>query len=67
MNHRKAMPANGTRFKAKAMDFVPVVSHAPDSKGSAGIEIRNSTRTAIVSSEKMISAAAAALGVLKFA
>src|SRR5258708_19384868 len=38
MNHRKATPANGTRFNATAIVPVSVVSHAPASSGSAANE-----------------------------
>src|SRR6266436_9078859 len=37
MNHKKAMPANGTRFSARATLFELVLSHAPVSSGSARI------------------------------
>ena len=44
MNHKKAMPASGTRFSARATLFELVFSHAPVSSGSARTESRNSTR-----------------------
>ena len=44
MNHKKAMPAKGTRFGARATVFELVLSHAPVSSGSARTESRNSKR-----------------------
>src|SRR4029077_7318061 len=44
MNHKKAMPANGTRFSARATLFELVLSHAPVSSGSARTESLKSKR-----------------------
>jgi hypothetical protein len=47
MIHKKAMPANGTRFSARANVFDLVLSHAPVSSGSARTESRSSKRLII--------------------
>ena len=65
MNHKKAMPANGTRFSARAPVFELVLSHAPVSSGSERTESRNSKRPVIRSTEKRMPAMAAARGVFK--
>src|SRR5271165_1714234 len=65
MNHKKAIPANGTKFSARATLFELVLSHAPDSRGSARTESRNSTRPEIRRSEKRMPAMAAARGVFR--
>jgi len=67
INHRKATPANGTRFNATVTARVSVASHAPGSSGSAGIEVRSSQRINSRSSEKTIPAMAAAFGVFSCA
>ena len=65
MNHRNAIPANGTRFKATATAarLRELVSHAPGTAGCAGTETLSSTSVTIRSTEKMIPATAAARGV----
>ena len=62
MNHKKAIPANGTRFSANAMvaRCDVSVSHAPLVAVSDGAEMIRSTRARPSSSEKTIPAAAAA-------
>src|SRR5262249_26513716 len=67
MNHKKAIPAKGTRFSANATVFELVLSHAPGSSGSAGTEMRKSQKATISSAEKRIPATAAAFGVRRFA
>src|SRR5271165_3826160 len=67
INHRKAMPANGTRFSAKATSFELVLSHAPVSRGSARTKSWNTTSSAIKRTEKMMPATAAARGVFNCA
>jgi hypothetical protein len=52
MNHKKAMPANGTRFSTRATLFELVSSHAPVSNGSARTESRNSRRPVMRRTEK---------------
>src|SRR5258705_4435610 len=64
MNHKKAIPANGTRFSARATVLDPVLSQAPASSGSARTESRNNRRTEIMRTEKRMPAMAAARGVL---
>jgi hypothetical protein len=61
----KAIPANGTRFSAMVTLFELVVSHAPTSSGSAGVESRSSHRLEIKRIENRIPAIAAARGVRK--
>ena len=56
INHRKAIPANGTKFNATVTALVSVASHAPGSSGSAGIEVRSNHRINNMSSEKAIPA-----------
>ena len=65
MNHKKAMPANGTKFSASATLFELVFSHVPASSGSARTESRNNTRPVIRRTEKRMPAMAAARGVFK--
>src|SRR3974377_202423 len=65
MNHRKAMPANGTRLSASATALELLCSQAPGSWGSAGAEMRNSQKTVSNRMENSIPAIAAAFGVLK--
>lgn len=65
MNHKKAMPTNGTMFNATATVLALVASQAPGSCGSAGTELRRSQNTAISRTENSIPAIAAALGVLR--
>lgn len=62
MNHRNAMPANGTRFSASATVAEFFSSHAPASSGSDGTERRKSTKLVIGRSAKTIPAMAAARG-----
>ena len=65
MNHKKAMPAKGTRFSAMttARRRAGSVSHAPDVAGSEGAETVMRMRARPSSSEKRMPAAAAARGV----
>jgi hypothetical protein len=56
MNHKKAMPANGTRFSARAIVLELAFSQAPASSGSARTESRNHKRTAIRRTENWIPA-----------
>ena len=67
MNHKKASPANGTRFNANAARPELVLSHSPASSGSVGTDIRRSQSTAMKRMQNKMPAMAAALGVLKFA
>src|SRR6516165_5702467 len=67
MNHRKASPANGTRFNAMATRLELVLSQSPDSSGSVGTEIRSSQKTAKSRTQNRIPAIAAAFGVFQFA
>ena len=60
MNHKKAMPATGTKFSASATLFELVFSHVPASSGSARTESRNNTRLVIRRTEKRMPAMAAA-------
>src|SRR5436305_2714671 len=63
IDHRKATPANGTRFKASVIRLVLATSHAPESSGSSGIDGRSSAKIANINSENTIPATAAAFGV----
>jgi hypothetical protein len=65
MNHKKAMPPNGTRFSATATVArrEVSVSHAPTVAVSDGGERRRRTRARPNSSENTMPAAAAARGV----
>ena len=65
MNHKNEMPANGTRFNARATVFELVLSHIRASSGSARTENRKSVRPAISKIEKRMPATAAARGVFK--
>ena len=67
MNHRKAIPANGTRFSpiATAVLFPESVSHVPGTADLAGTEILSRTSDEIRSAEKAMPATAAARGVLR--
>jgi hypothetical protein len=47
MNHKNAIPANGTRLSAKATVLELGLSQAPESYGSAGTEIRRREKTRI--------------------
>src|SRR6516165_5614224 len=67
MNHKKASPANGTRFNATATRLELVLSHSPGSNGSVGTEIRSSQKTARSNTQNKIPAIAAAFGVFQFA
>src|SRR5438034_914549 len=64
MNHKKAIPANGTRFSATATAArrPGSVSHVPVTPGWAGTESLSSTNAALASTEKTIPATAAARG-----
>jgi len=64
MNHRKAIPVNGTKFSAMATAALrpESVSHAPAAAGLAGAETLNSIKAVIRSTEKTIPATAAARG-----
>ena len=66
MNHKKAMPANGTRFSAitTAVRRPASVSHVPGAPGWAGTDSLSSTSAVIRNAEKPIPATAAARGVL---
>ena len=66
MNHKTAIPENGTKFKASATVLELVCNQAPESCGSAGTAIRSSENTIIKRMEKMIPAKGAALGVFRF-
>jgi hypothetical protein len=61
MNHRNAIPANGTRLTARATELDSDLSHDPGSCGSSGTESLNSQKTRIKMMEKSIPAIAAAL------
>src|SRR5208282_4474598 len=67
MNHQKAMPANGTRFSARATLFELVLSRAPVSSGSARAESRNSKRPVVRRTEKRMPATATAGGAFNHA
>src|SRR3977135_1701983 len=45
MNHRKAIPAKGSRPRASRIDFALWESHVPGSAGLAGEERRMKTQT----------------------
>src|SRR5437764_549305 len=64
MNHRNAMPASGTRFRAKRTAFTPLalLSHIPAFAGSAGTATRTSPRLVSIRTEKITPATAAARG-----
>src|SRR6204780_482700 len=64
-NHRNAIPAKGTRFRAIATAVLrhESVSHSPATSARAGTEILSSTSAEIKSTEKTIPAKAAARGV----
>jgi hypothetical protein len=66
MNHKKAMPANGSscRLRYTASRFAGSVTHVPASLDPAGTAHSVSTTDAANSSEKMSPATAAARGVL---
>jgi hypothetical protein len=65
INHRKAMPANGSRCSARLTVFQLTASHVPASCGLAGTDIRMSTRLMMSRVENTIPATAAARGVFK--
>src|SRR6516162_375616 len=67
MNHRNAIPANGTRLIASATVFDSELSHAPGSRGSSGTEFLNNNKAPRRSTENIMPAIAAALGVFRFA
>ena len=64
MNHRNAIPANGTILSAiKILERIPgFVSHSPGSFGSVGIESLMIIKLAMSSNEKIIPAKAEAHG-----
>jgi hypothetical protein len=62
MGHKKAMPANGTKFKATATLSEFVFSQTPVSNGSARTERRKSKRLVIRRADKRMPAMAAAAG-----
>jgi hypothetical protein len=66
MNHRKAIPANGTRFNPSATGVRIRTEPQPGSWGSAGTEIHSSQNAATVNKENSIPAMAAAFGVFRF-
>jgi hypothetical protein len=63
LNHMKAIPANGTRFRAMDTLSELVSRHAPVSRGSAGNDSRSSQKADIIRIENKIPAMAAARGV----
>lgn len=65
MNHRNAMPANGTRLSATAtpVRWAEWLSQVPGWPASAGSDTSSSTITVASSTAKMIPAAPAARGV----
>jgi hypothetical protein len=65
INHKKAMPANGTRFSARPTMFELVLSQAPASSGSARTARRNNKSPVIRRTAKRMPATAAARGVAK--
>ena len=65
MNHRKAIPANGNKLKAREIVFACPASDAPVSDGSVGMESRMSVCPVAKSTAKIIPAIAAARGVLR--
>src|SRR5215469_14655889 len=66
MNHKKAMPANGTRFSPMATAALrpESVSHVPATSRRGGAESLSIVRAVIRSTGKTIPATAAARGVL---
>ena len=65
MNHRKAIPANGNKLKAREIVFAFPASDAPVSDGSVGMESRMSVCPVAKSTAKIMPAMAAARGVLR--
>src|SRR5215208_1371901 len=63
MNHRKATPANGTKFSASDTGPDSAAIQAPESIGSDGTERRSSQSIVIRRTEKTMPAIAAAFGV----
>src|SRR5580704_137503 len=66
MNHRNAIPAKGSRPRARRMDFSLPESHVPESPGMAGTETRRSTRLMMSRIENTIPAIAPARGALSW-
>jgi hypothetical protein len=64
MNHKKAIPANGNRFRARLTVSEERASQSPASCGLAGTEIRTSTKLVMSNTENKIPAIAAARGVV---
>src|ERR1700730_12926459 len=62
-NHRKAIPENGMRFKARDTLSEAVFSHEPVSLGLTGTDCQNNQRLQLSRREKRIPAMAAARGV----
>jgi hypothetical protein len=65
MNHKKAMPANGTRVSVRATVPELVFSQVPVSSGSARTVSRINKRPEIMRTEKTMPAIAALRGVSK--
>src|SRR5947208_2104344 len=65
MNHRKAIPANGNKLKAREIVLACPASTAPVSDGSVGMESRMSVCPVAKSTAKIMPAMAAARGVLR--
>src|SRR5215469_16219648 len=65
MNHKNAIPANGTRLSARATASEFPLSHDPGSRGSAGTERRSSQNTTMSKIANRMPAIAPALGVLE--
>jgi hypothetical protein len=63
MNHKKAMPANGTRFSATTTVPALLVDHSFISGETAGTEMHSRTNLVVSKTEKRIPAMAAACGV----
>src|ERR1700691_2678229 len=64
MNHKKAIPAKGSRSRARPMGFALWESHVPGSPGLSGTESRISTTLTMNRIEKRIPAIAPARGAL---
>jgi hypothetical protein len=63
MNHRKAMPANGRRYKAREIVFGWWIIPVGCDSGLGGMEIRKSRKLVMAKREKRMPATAAARGV----
>ena len=62
MNHKKAMPAKGTRFSARVTVPGPVPDHSCASGENSATEIRRRIRVVVRRTEKRIPAMAVARG-----